>query len=68
MRRAEEKSIPLKELDLAGFQAIHPAFGEDVYAAMDFQRSVEARDAEGGTAPSAVRTQIERAIEALGDL
>lgn len=67
VRRAEKKSIPLKELDLADFQAVHPAFGEDVYAAMDFQRSVEARDAEGGTAPSAVRTQIERAREVLGD-
>lgn len=67
VRRAEKKGIPLKELDLADFQAVHPAFGEDVYAAMDFQRSVEARDAEGGTAPSAVRTQIERAREVLGD-
>jgi argininosuccinate lyase len=67
VRRAEKKSVPLKELDLSDFQVIHPAFGEDVYAAMDFQRSVEARDAEGGTAPSAVRAQIERARETLGD-
>jgi len=61
VRRAEELSVPLKELALAEYQAIHPAFAGDLYAVFDFQRSVEARDAEGGTAPMAVRTQIERA-------
>ena len=61
VRRAEELSVPLKDLDLTEYQAIHPAFAEDVHAVFDFRRSVEARDAEGGTAPGAVRAQIERA-------
>ncbi|MFB0538350.1 MAG: argininosuccinate lyase [Anaerolineae bacterium] len=61
VRRAEELGVPLKALGLADYQAIHPAFAEDVYEVFDFQRSVEARDTEGGTAPSAVRTQIKRA-------
>ncbi|TEU17678.1 MAG: argininosuccinate lyase, partial [Anaerolineales bacterium] len=65
VRRAEELGVPLKDLDLAEYQAIHPDFAEDMYAVFDFRRSVETRDAEGGTAPVAVRTQIERARESL---
>jgi argininosuccinate lyase len=61
VRRAEELGVSLKELDLGEYQAIHPAFAEDVYEALSFQRSVEARDTEGGTAPDAVRAQVERA-------
>ncbi|HUT16351.1 MAG TPA: argininosuccinate lyase [Anaerolineae bacterium] len=59
--RAEELGASLKDLDLAEYQAVHPAFAQDVYAVFGFRRSVEARDSEGGTAPSAVRAQIERA-------
>jgi len=61
VRRAEELEVSLKALDLTDYQAIHPAFTEDVYGVFDFQRSVEARATEGGTAPAAVRAQIERA-------
>jgi len=61
VQRAEELGAPLKALDLAEYQAIHPAFAEDVYEVFDFRRSVEARSAEGGAAPAAVRVQIERA-------
>jgi len=61
VRRAEELDVPLGDLTLADYQAIHPTFAEDVYQVFDFQRSVEARDVEGGTAPSAVRAQIEQA-------
>jgi argininosuccinate lyase len=61
VRRAEELGVPLKELGLAEYQAISPAFAEDVYGALDFLRSVEARGAEGSTAPTAVRAQIEQA-------
>jgi argininosuccinate lyase len=61
VRRAEELGVPLAELDLGEYQAIHPAFAEDVYEVFDFVRSVEARAVQGGTAPSAVRVQIERA-------
>jgi argininosuccinate lyase len=61
VRRAEELGVSLKELPLAEYQDIHLAFDEDVYAVLDFWRSVEARDAEGGTAPDAVCAQIEQA-------
>ena len=59
VRRAEELGVSLEDLDLAEYQDLHPAFAEDVYAVFDFRRSVEARDVEGGTAPDAVRAQIE---------
>ncbi len=66
VRRAEELGVSLKDLELAEYERIHPAFNGDVYQVLDFQRSVEARDTEGGTAPTAVRAQIEQARGLLG--
>jgi argininosuccinate lyase len=65
VQRAEALGEPLKHLDLSEYQAIHPIFAEDVYTVFDFRRSVEARDIEGGTAPAAVRAQIEQASALL---
>ena len=65
VRRAEGLGVGLSKLTITDYQAIHPAFAEDMTSVFDFQRSVEARDTEGGTAPTAVRTQIERARELL---
>lgn len=67
VRRTEELGMPLKGLDLAEYQAIHPAFAGDVYEVFDFRRSVEMRDTEGGTAPVAVRAQIEQARESMNN-
>ncbi len=67
VRRAEELDVPLRELAIAEYQAIHPDFGVDVYQVFDFDRSVAARAAEGGTARVAVRSQIERARVLLAD-
>jgi argininosuccinate lyase len=61
VQRAEELGVSMRELGQNEYQAIHPAFTKDVYKALNFQRSVEARDTEGGTAPDAVRAQIEQA-------
>jgi len=61
VRRAEELGVPLKRLPMSDYRAIHAAFAEDVYKVFDFRRSVEARNVVGGTAPTAVRAQIERA-------
>jgi argininosuccinate lyase len=61
VQRAEALGEPLHQLDLSEYRAIHPVFADDVYVVFDFRRSVEARDVEGGTAPKAVRAQIERA-------
>jgi len=61
VRRAEELGVSLRGLSLANYQIIHPAFSEDLYTVFDFQRSVQARNSAGGTAPEAVRNQIEHA-------
>jgi argininosuccinate lyase len=66
VRRAEDLGVSLQDLPLSDYQALHPAFGEDVHAVFDFERSVEARNAPGGTALASVLAQIEQAQELLG--
>jgi argininosuccinate lyase len=66
VKRAEALGVSLQELDLTDYQNIHPAFAEDVHTVFDFRRSVEARDVSGGTAPAAVRAQINQARAILG--
>jgi argininosuccinate lyase len=65
VRRAEELGVSLKHLDLAEYQAIDRTFAPDLRRCFDVQASVEARDALGGTAPVAVRIQIEHARSLL---
>lgn len=65
VRRAAQQGVSLRELPLVEYQAIHPAFADDLTTVLDFQRSVAARDTEGGTAPSALRAQIERARQVM---
>lgn len=65
VKRAEALGVALGQMALDEYQAIHPAFGEDVHAVFDFRRSVEMRKARGGTAPDAVRAQIQRARAVL---
>jgi argininosuccinate lyase len=61
VRRAEVLGVSLQQLELEEYQAIHPDFGPEVYACFDPQASVAARNAVGGTAPEAVRSQLEQA-------
>jgi len=61
VRRAKDLGVPLDQLELSAYRSISPTFAEDLYNAFDIQLSVEARGSEGGTSPSAVRAQIERA-------
>jgi argininosuccinate lyase len=65
VQRAEERGVSLRGLTLAEYQAIHPAFGDDVYQVLDFGQSVAARQVQGGTAPAGVRAQIEEAKERM---
>ncbi len=65
VKRAEELGVPLRGLDLAEYQTLHPAFEADLYTALEFRRSVERHETLGGTATSAVRAQIEHARRLL---
>ena len=58
VREAGEKNIGLEELSLEAYQALCPAFEADVYQVFDPLKSVEKRNAIGGTSPQSVKMQI----------
>jgi argininosuccinate lyase len=51
----------LKDLTLSEWQSLHPQFAEDIYAAIEPQQVVAARNSYGGTGFEQVRQAIERA-------
>lgn len=61
VRKAEERGVPLSELDLADFQGESEVFEDDVFGVFDWTASVEAREARGGTSLRSVRVQLEEA-------
>jgi argininosuccinate lyase len=63
--RAEELGLALPDLPLAEYRAIYPGFAADVYQALNVTQSLAARSAAGGTAPAAVRAQIQQARDVL---
>jgi argininosuccinate lyase len=58
VRVAGEKNIGLEELPLEAYQALSPAFEADVYQVFDPMKSVEKRNAIGGTSLQSVKNQI----------
>jgi argininosuccinate lyase len=67
VRESETTGTELHDLPRASFSAAHELFGEDVFDALSPLRSTERRAVEGGTAPSAVRAQIEAALASLSN-
>ena len=57
----------LETLTLEEYQALNPVFAADVYEAIDLDVCVGKRNSYGGTSPSSVRAQVERAKERLKD-
>jgi argininosuccinate lyase len=57
----------LKDLTLAEWQAIHPAFEDDIYDAIKPRQVVAARNSYGGTGFNQVRKAIDRAEQLLFD-
>jgi len=55
----------LNELSLAEFQSIDTHFDQDVFSIFDPRGSVNRRNSVGGTAPEAVRKQLQAAKEVL---
>ena len=66
VRLTEEKGVPLSGLTPADLQTLHPAFGDDVAAVWSFERSVDQRDAAGGSSRRAVLAQIDELRAWLG--
>lgn len=65
VRTGIDKQKSLNELTLAEYKAINAVFDEEVYAVYDARDSIAKRAAIGGTAPDAVKAQIERAKKEL---
>ena len=58
VRAAGEKKAHMEELPLEAYQALCPAFEADVYQVFDPMKSVEKRNAIGGTSLQSVKSQI----------
>jgi argininosuccinate lyase len=62
-----EKKCDLPQLTLADYQSLSPAFGADVFAMLNVQKSMEARRAIGAPSPQNVAAQLARWTAALGE-
>jgi argininosuccinate lyase len=60
VRLAGEKKVGLEELPLEAYQALSPAFEADVYQVFDPLKSIEKRNAIGGTSLQSVKNQIRK--------
>lgn len=58
VRLALDKEKSIEALTLAEYQSIHPIFEKDVYTVFDPQKCVARRKSLGGTAPEAVKAQL----------
>ncbi|MDJ0753441.1 MAG: argininosuccinate lyase [Ardenticatenaceae bacterium] len=67
VQTAEARQIPITDLTVDDLKAIHALFEEDVRQAFSVEGSLNARQVIGGTAPVAVREQIKRARQVVGD-
>jgi argininosuccinate lyase len=65
VRTAAEQDVTLSALTLATLQSLSSLFGADVRDVFNFDVSVARRSADGGTAPDAVRRQLDEARVAL---
>lgn len=65
VRLAAEQGKPFTELTVDDLKPLSDLFEADVLSVFDFDASVARRSARGGTAPQAVKTQIEEAKRQL---
>jgi len=65
VQKSERTRTEMHSLPFADFQEAHGLFDQDVFEALSAYRSVEHREVDGGTGPSAVRAQLEAAQTAL---
>jgi argininosuccinate lyase len=60
------EGLLLRQLPLERWQQLHPAFGADIFAAIEPRQVVTARRSEGGTGFEQVRAQLQRQRAHLG--
>jgi argininosuccinate lyase len=61
VQTAEDRAVPITALTVTDLQTISPAFEADVVNIFDFKTSLASRLAPGGTAPDALKKQLETA-------
>jgi argininosuccinate lyase len=61
VRHAITRGVELGDLPLEELRQFSPQIGRDVYPALTVEASLRARAVIGGTAPDAVRRQLEQA-------
>ncbi|MFN2400684.1 MAG: argininosuccinate lyase [Gemmatimonadaceae bacterium] len=66
VRESEERGVELHQLTLDSFRAAHELFTGDLFDVLSPRRSLNRREAEGGTGPRALGAQLESARAALG--
>ncbi|SDO15738.1 argininosuccinate lyase [Lentzea jiangxiensis] len=62
VRAAESRGVGLEDLTDDEFAAISPALTPDVRSVLTVEGSIASRDAQGGTAPSRVREQLDALV------
>ncbi|KAJ3123666.1 hypothetical protein HK100_011530 [Physocladia obscura] len=67
IKLAEDRKISVNKLTVNDFKSLHSAFDEDIANIWDFERSVETRNAYGGTSLSSVLVQIQELKQWLGE-
>ncbi|MCA9888309.1 MAG: argininosuccinate lyase [Anaerolineae bacterium] len=65
VRLTEQTGRTLTTLSLEQYQSISPHFEQDLFDSLSFERAVARKSAIGGTAPTAVRQQIDTARQWL---
>lgn len=63
---AEDENKGMDELTIEQYQGIDKRFGDDVLSVFDYERSVELKDATGGTSRRAIFEQLEALKNTLG--
>lgn len=66
LRAAEEQGVAISRLPATAWKQAHPAFVTPGIPELSVQASVDMRSVDGGTARSAVQTQLIAALHALG--
>ncbi|KAL9107415.1 MAG: hypothetical protein Q9227_007699 [Pyrenula ochraceoflavens] len=64
---AEDENKGMNELTVEQFQGVDKRFGEDLLGVFDYERSVELKDATGGTSRRAGLEQLDVLKKKLGD-
>jgi len=65
VRVAVDRDLPLWELPVEAYRAVHPAFDEDVLRAVALEAAVENKRVPGGTARAPLADQLAALREAL---